>query len=417
MRGKTTRATFIFGAVFGLLGAFASAQEAEIVPPPVELVVSVADQRMALVVEGGLVKKYPISTSKFGLGDSYGSYKTPLGRLRICDKVGENLPIGSVLKQRHATGEILPVNAPGRDPIVTRILWLEGLESQNDNARGRGIYIHGTVEENRLGEPVSYGCIRMKSRDVIELFEETPVGTTVRIIEGKLPRFRKPSQPEILLVKHEVKPKAVMRMQMAAPIARTETTEKPKLAAKNVQKPDFSARPILFADKSGRLRMPAAKASPVEGALPEADGPKVLLTTTQSKAVPLAALPVAAGPSDMEHESQAAEPRIILAMQDSILMSGLPAAPQRQAVAAEAAAKVENAGVSAGPRVQTRTDAVSTRLELASEGPDIFLGLVDVTRRELPLDALTAHLLAPPQPLRLAFRTAPAAVVAQLQVP
>ncbi|HEX8295436.1 MAG TPA: L,D-transpeptidase family protein [Chthoniobacteraceae bacterium] len=413
MRGNTTRATFIAGAVFGLLAAFAPAQEPEIIPPPVELVVSVADQRMALVVEGGLVKKYPISTSKFGLGDSYGSYKTPLGRLRICDKVGENLPIGSVLKQRHATGEILPVNAPGRDPIVTRILWLEGLESQNDNARGRGIYIHGTVEENRLGEPVSYGCIRMKSRDVIELFEETPVGTTVRIIEGKLPRFRKPSpQPEILLVKHEVKPKAAMRMQMAAPPARTETTEKPKLAAKNVQKADFNARPILFADKSGRLRMPAAKASPVEAALPEADGPKVLLTTIRSKAVP-----VPASPSDMEHESQAAEPRIILAMQDSILMSGLPAAPQRQAVRAEVAAQVENAGVSAGPRVQTRTDAASTRLELASEGPDIFLGLVDVTRRELPLDALTAHLLAPPQPLRLAFRTTPAAVLAQLQVP
>ena len=147
-----------------------------------EVLISVADQQMALIRSGQLVAKYPISTSKFGLGDARNSYKTPLGRLRICEKIGDGLPAGTVLKGREATGEVLPVNAPGRDPIVTRILWLEGQEEQNRNARARAIYIHGTPEESRLGEAVSWGCIRMRSRDVIELYDRVGVGARVRII-------------------------------------------------------------------------------------------------------------------------------------------------------------------------------------------------------------------------------------------
>jgi L,D-transpeptidase catalytic domain len=146
---------------------------------------------MVVLRDGAWVKKYRISTSRFGLGDSYGSYKTPLGRLRVWEKFGDALPAGAVLKGREATGEILPVNAPGRDPIVSRILWLEGVESQNDNARGRGIYIHGTPEESNLGKPVSWGCIRMSSADVIELYDIVPVGTPVTIEEDGLPYFAK----------------------------------------------------------------------------------------------------------------------------------------------------------------------------------------------------------------------------------
>ena len=155
---------------------------------------------MIVMRDGGWLKKYKVSTSRFGLGDSHGSYKTPVGRMRVWEKLGGELPSGAVLKHREATGEILPVNAPGRDPIVSRILWLEGLESQNDNARGRGIYIHGTTEESNIGKPVSWGCVRMRSEDVIELYDIVPVGATVTITSESLPRLPKwkPVPPVLL---------------------------------------------------------------------------------------------------------------------------------------------------------------------------------------------------------------------------
>lgn len=158
---------------------------------PAEVLISIRDQRMLVLREGGWLKKYKISTSRFGLGDNFGSYKTPLGKLRVWEKLGGALPSGAVLKGREATGEVLAANAPGRDPIVSRILWLEGLEPQNDNARGRGIYIHGTTEEVKLGKPVSWGCIRMRSEDVIELYDILQVGALVTIAESELPRFAK----------------------------------------------------------------------------------------------------------------------------------------------------------------------------------------------------------------------------------
>ena len=156
-----------------------------------EMLISVADQKLVLLTDGDLVNKYPVSTSRFGLGDSFSSYKTPVGKLRICQKIGAALNPGTVLKNRTPTKEIIPVNAPGRDPIVTRILWLEGMESQNHNARARGIYIHGTPEERTIGAPKSWGCIRMRSNDVMELFSQVPVGTGVTIIPGHLPRLQK----------------------------------------------------------------------------------------------------------------------------------------------------------------------------------------------------------------------------------
>ncbi|MHA3774269.1 L,D-transpeptidase family protein [Verrucomicrobiota bacterium sgz303538] len=177
--------------------------------PSTEVIVSVADQQLALIREGELVAKFPISTSKFGLGDARGSYKTPLGKLRVCDKIGDNLAAGTVLKGRETTGEVLAVNAPGRDPIVTRILWLEGTEEQNRNARARAIYIHGTPEENRLGQPVSWGCIRMRSRDVIALYEQVSEGTSVTIIPERLPRLHKDNSHSdaILALSKPVAPK------------------------------------------------------------------------------------------------------------------------------------------------------------------------------------------------------------------
>jgi hypothetical protein len=182
-------------AILGLAVSedFVKAQESES-RPSVEILISVSEQRLALIQNGSVTKKFVVSTSKFGLGDNFGSYKTPLGRLRVCGKLGDKLPEGAVFKRRSFNGEVLPVNARGRDPIVTRILWLEGGEPCNKNARNRGIYIHGTPQERSLGKATSYGCVRMRSRDVVRVFDVVPVGTQVTIIANKLPRVSKSAQ-------------------------------------------------------------------------------------------------------------------------------------------------------------------------------------------------------------------------------
>ena len=149
--------------------------------------VSVADQKMIVLRDGKPISDYPVSTSKFGVGDTPGSYATPLGVLRVKEKIGHGLALGTVFKSRQPTGEVLPINAPGRDPIVTRILWLEGLDDKNRNAYRRYIYIHGTPEERNIGRPVSYGCIRMKSKDVIELFDTVGLNSKLLITPNPLP--------------------------------------------------------------------------------------------------------------------------------------------------------------------------------------------------------------------------------------
>ena len=176
----------IFAAIFST-SAFAEAEKSTPAEGKTEIIVSVKDQKLALVRDGEIVRKYKISTSRFGIGDSYGSYRTPLGRLTVSEKIGAGLASGSVLKCRRPTGEVLQPNAPGRDPIVSRILWLNGDEAANRNAHERGVYIHGTPDEKHLGRPASYGCIRMASADVIELFTAVPVGTQVSIVKDALP--------------------------------------------------------------------------------------------------------------------------------------------------------------------------------------------------------------------------------------
>jgi lipoprotein-anchoring transpeptidase ErfK/SrfK len=152
------------------------------------IVVSVPDQTLALIDDGVVVARFPVSTSKFGLGDGSGSYATPLGTMAIASKIGANAPLGTVFKSRLPTGEILRPNAPGRDPIVTRILWLRGLEKRNARAFARNIYIHGTPEERLIGRPASYGCIRMRSRDVAQLFAAVGVGTKIEVANERLGR-------------------------------------------------------------------------------------------------------------------------------------------------------------------------------------------------------------------------------------
>ena len=150
------------------------------------IVISTRDQKLALLDRGNVMAVYPVSTSKFGLGDRPGSKFTPLGKLQVAEKIGDNAPPGTVFKDRRRTGEVVMVNSPGRDPIVTRILWLRGLEVQNANAFGRDIYIHGTPEEWRIGSAASYGCIRMRSGDIIQLYGIVGVGAAVTIVDTPL---------------------------------------------------------------------------------------------------------------------------------------------------------------------------------------------------------------------------------------
>ena len=149
--------------------------------------VSVPDQKIAVYKHGLEIARYDVSTSKFGLGDQCGSRCTPLGQLEIAKKFGGGQRSGMKFKSRRPTGEIVAPNTPGRDPIVTRILWLKGLEARNRNAYRRTIYIHGTAEEYKVGSPASYGCIRMRSRDVVELYSTVGKGARVEVTTDRLP--------------------------------------------------------------------------------------------------------------------------------------------------------------------------------------------------------------------------------------
>jgi len=151
-----------------------------------QIVISARDQKLALLDRGNVMAIYPVSTSKYGLGDWRGSRFTPLGKLQIAEKIGDNAPPGTVFKSRRRTGEIVLANSPGRDPIVTRIIWLRGLEPQNANAFGRDIYIHGTPEEWKIGSPASYGCVRMRSSDIIQLYSIVGIGAAVTIVNDPL---------------------------------------------------------------------------------------------------------------------------------------------------------------------------------------------------------------------------------------
>lgn len=163
-----------------------------------EVLVSVADQELAFVLNGKTVARFPVSTSKFGTGDGIGSYRTPLGDTYVSAKFGDRLPAGAVIKNRAPTGEVVNANAPGRDAIVTRVLWLRGFDSATAHARNRCIYIHGTAEEGRVGQRASFGCIRMRSRDVMALYGLVHIGTHVRITEKPLRAVLPPEENTLL---------------------------------------------------------------------------------------------------------------------------------------------------------------------------------------------------------------------------
>ena len=140
--------------------------------------------KQILVYKG---KSYSVSTAKNGIGEVEDSYCTPTGKFKIIEKIGANLELGSVLVNRESTGEmyntVLAKKFPDRDWILTRILWLDGIEVHNQNTKNRFIYIHGSPDETPMGIPGSKGCIRMHNLDVIELFENIQTGENVLIIK------------------------------------------------------------------------------------------------------------------------------------------------------------------------------------------------------------------------------------------
>jgi lipoprotein-anchoring transpeptidase ErfK/SrfK len=142
--------------------------------------VSVRDQRLTVKDNEQLVRSFPVSTSRFGTGMEEGSMKTPTGRFRIAEKIGHNLPDQTVFRSRVpvAPTDALPET---EDLIMSRILWLDGLDPHNANTRERFIYIHGTKHEHKIGTPASCGCVRMRNMDVAELFDLVDEGTPVVI--------------------------------------------------------------------------------------------------------------------------------------------------------------------------------------------------------------------------------------------
>ncbi len=153
--------------------------------------ISIKKQKLYHIKNNKIVNKYIISSSKYGVGNQEGSNKTPLGLHKIKEKHGEKTPINGRMIGRIFYGNIAKIytdkTQSKTDDITTRILWLEGLEKGKNLGPGidsyeRYIYIHGTSEEGKLGEPASNGCIRMKNKDIFDLYKRLEVGTLVLIL-------------------------------------------------------------------------------------------------------------------------------------------------------------------------------------------------------------------------------------------
>jgi len=153
--------------------------------------VSIKQQKLYHIKHDSIIKEYIISSSSYGIGSTLGSNKTPIGLHSIREKFGEKTPINGKMTGRVFYGEIATIytdeTKSKTDDVTSRVLWLEGLEKGKNKGKGidsfkRYIYIHGTSEEGRLGKPASHGCIRMKNKEVIDLYKLVEVGTLVLIL-------------------------------------------------------------------------------------------------------------------------------------------------------------------------------------------------------------------------------------------
>ncbi len=230
-------------------------------PAGAQVVVSVKEQKLAVYDSSGRQgQKYPVSTSKYGINDKPGTYGTPIGMHEVVAKIGKGARLGAVFKNRRQTGEVIKPGTPGRDPIVSRIMWLRGLESQNKNAYKRAIYIHGTADEAEIGQPVSYGCIRMKSRDVVNLFNAVPIGSRVYITQASLPDAVSPGpepgttpparRPPLLLNPDGGRSSSIPVRLADNNSLKTRTGQPPTISLQHRQLPDGSTV-IYSAPKSG----------------------------------------------------------------------------------------------------------------------------------------------------------------------
>lgn len=155
--------------------------------------VSIMQQKLYVIMDKKVVASYPVSTSKFGLGNIFNSQKTPLGLHIVKNKMGDGVPLNGILRYGFYSNEIAHIikepKTSGKDLVTSRILWLEGLEKGKNkggimDSYNRGIYIHGTNEEGLIGLHASHGCVRMNNKDVIDLFNLVPKGIYVLILDN-----------------------------------------------------------------------------------------------------------------------------------------------------------------------------------------------------------------------------------------
>jgi L,D-transpeptidase YbiS len=139
------------------------------------------EQILHLIEADRVIRSFPVSTSRFGLGEAEGSFRTPTGRFQVHQKIGGEHSANTVFRGRVPVPDP-PDWAAADDLITSRILWLDGMEDHNLNTRERYIYIHGTNQEQLIGQAASHGCIRMRNQDVIQLFDLIDVGTEVEIL-------------------------------------------------------------------------------------------------------------------------------------------------------------------------------------------------------------------------------------------
>jgi phosphoserine phosphatase len=149
--------------------------------PTRRLEVSIDDQTLKVIEGDQCIRRFDVSTATKGMGFTMNSYRTPTGRFRVAEKIGEGEASGTVFKQRVAAGLWLPGASVEGDLVLSRILRLEGLDVENANTLERFIYIHGTNHEDKLGQPASHGCIRLRNDEVIELFDMVSEGTELEI--------------------------------------------------------------------------------------------------------------------------------------------------------------------------------------------------------------------------------------------
>jgi len=156
--------------------------------PSLRLVVSPDEQNLRIFRGETCIREFTVSTAALGTGCANDSYRTPTGRFRIAESIGDGLPCGTIFKNRVPTGLWQPGKTTGEELILTRILRLDGLDADNANTLERCIYIHGTNREDQLGTPASHGCIRLGNADMIELFALVAQGDLVDILPATMTR-------------------------------------------------------------------------------------------------------------------------------------------------------------------------------------------------------------------------------------